>query len=372
MNLSEVRYDYTNMLADAVGENGVSAAELDNVGKCVDGIFESLSAARRDGVLGFVDLPYDETAAGMAMKTAASFEGEFDNLVVIGSSALTDGVSALAEALLCPRHNLLDAKERGGRPRLFVLDDAAPDSVAGVLDLIDINRTLLSVAADSGEADAPDAAFPVLYDRLRAAAGDEADSRVVATTSPRAGDLRKQAKEKGWKTLPIPSNVGGRLSVLSTVGLFPAAMLGVDVRQLLSGAAFMDRRVESRDIKTNPALAFAALTHCLSRRGVATQTLVPRVDSLGGLVRWCGGLWDESRAAASAQCADAPAGAPVTFIEVEQSTRGTKDAVVEECVGRPSGTVTMSEVSAFTLGQIICLFETAAAFEGALREMDGC
>ncbi len=421
MKEHEVRYDYTNMLSESVGEHGVTADESATVSVRFDGVFQMLSAQRADGVLGFMDLPYDENAAGMAMKTAAALEGRFENLVVLGIGGSALGAIALKSALCHPQHNLLDAAARGGCPRLFVLDNVDPNFVSAVADVVDLDKTLFNVVTKSGSTAETMAQLMIFTEKLRAKLGESADEHVVATTDPQKGDLRKMANEFGWRTLPIPSNVGGRFSVLSCVGLFPAAVLGIDVRQLLSGAAFMDRRCESQSIEENPALAFATLQYCLYQKGARISVLMPYANCLYDVADWYRQLWAESLGKKTDNAgrlvntgptpvkalgatdqhsqvqlyAAGPYDKSVTFIEVQNlaknvpipgtlteypsaaalagrslnellsaEKKGTEVALTE--AGRPNGTLFVPEVSAFTIGQIFYLFEMATAISGAL------
>jgi glucose-6-phosphate isomerase len=421
MKEHEVRYDYTNMLSDAVGEHGVTADEIAGVSDRFEEVFATLSSQRAEGILGFMDLPYDETAAGKAMKTAAALKGRFENLVVLGIGGSALGTIALKSALCHPLHNLLDASARGGRPRLFVLDNVDPDFVFSAAEFIDVEKTLFSVVTKAGGTAETMAQLVIFENALREAVGDDAGGHVVATTDPEKGDLRKMVSDFGWASLPIPSNVGGRFSVLTCVGLFPAAMLGIDVRQLLSGAAFMDRRSESRSIDENPALAFATLQYCLYRKGAPISVLMPYCNALYDLADWYRQLWAESLGKKSDSAgrvvntgptpvkalgatdqhsqiqlyAAGPYDKSITFIEVEKfrsevpipealkeyesaaalagrtlnellsaEKRGTEVALTE--AGRPNGTLLVPEVSAFTVGQLFYLFEMATAISGAL------
>ncbi len=294
MKEHQVRYDYTNMLSDAVGKHGVSKKELDDLAKRYDELFALLKKQRAEGTLGFMDLPYDETAAGNAMKTASALKGRFDNLVVLGIGGSALGTIALKSALGHPIHNMLDEKGRGGRPRLFVLDNIDPDLVAAVAEYIDPKRTLFNVVTKSGSTAETMSQLVLFHEMLEKALGRETADHVVATTDPEKGDLRKMVGDFGWRSLPIPPNVGGRFSVMTSVGLFPAAMLGIDVRQLLSGAAFMDRRCESHSPEENPALAYAALQYILDGKGVNISIVMPYSSALFDVADWYRQLWAES------------------------------------------------------------------------------
>ena len=421
MKEHELRYDYTNMLSDSVGSHGACESDLQEVSARFDEVFAMLSRQRAEGTLGFMDLPSDENAAGMVMKTARALEGAFENLVVLGIGGSALGATALTGALAHPFHNMLDGKARKGHPRIFVLDNIDPERVSAVADFLDLEKTLFSVVTKSGSTAETMTQFLIFYDRLKKALGDSARDHIVATTDPHKGDLRKMAEEFGWRTVPIPSNVGGRFSVLTAVGLFPAAMLGVEIRQLLSGAAFMDRRCEAKSIEENPALAFAALQYILYQKKAPISVLMPYSSALYDIADWYRQLWAESLGkktdlagtvvntgptpvkalGATDQHSqvqlyvEGPYDKSVTFIEVQKQAcaveipaalgkydscgylgghtvnellaaekRGTEVALV--AAGRPNGTVLVPEVSEFTVGQLLYFFEMATAISGAL------
>lgn len=425
MKEHEIRYDYTNMVSDAVGEHGVCEAELDDISRRFGEVFRTLAAQRGEGILGFVDLPYDEAAAGMVMKTAAALEGRFENVVVLGIGGSALGAVAMKSALCHPLHNMLDAEGREGRPRLFVLDNIDPDLVGATAEYLDLDKTLFSVVTKSGSTAETMSQLVIFYDALEKALGEKAREHIVATTDPKKGDLRKMAGEFGWATLPVPSNVGGRFSVLSSVGLFPAAMLGLDVRGLLSGAAFLDRRSEAADMNENPALAYAALQYALYRKGATISVLMPYSSALGDFADWYRQLWAESLGKARnvdgevvnvgptpvkalgatdqhsqvQLYVEGPYDKSITFVEVENFKRtveipaalggyeatgylhghtingllsdekkGTEVALCS--AGRPNGTLLLDEISEFALGQAFYFFEMATAMSGALYKVN--
>jgi len=425
MKEKEIRYDYTNMLGEAVGSHGVSQPELDEVSRRSKEVFETLKRQRGDGKLGFMDLPYDETAVGAAMKAAAALEKRFENLVVLGIGGSALGTIALKSALVDPFHNLMDSKARGGRPRLFVLDNIDPDLIASVMSLVKPEKTLFNVVTKSGGTSETISQLVIFHEAMEKALGDDADEHFIATTDPKKGDLRKMAGDLGWKTLDIPPNVGGRFSVLTAVGLFPAAMLGIDVRQLLSGAASMDRRCEGHEVGANPAFAYAALQYALYRKGTNISVVMPYSSALFDVADWYRQLWAESlgkKATVTGEIvnvgptpvkslgatdqhsqvqlyAEGPYDKSITFIEVgtfgktvtipkglsnyEEAAylsgrtvnelisfekKGTEVALT--AAGKPNGTLFVPEISAFTVGQILYFFEMATAISGALYRIN--
>src|SRR5262245_6555053 len=135
----------------------------------------------------------------------------------------------------------------------------------------------------------------VLLDWMERSLGRGHLRRWVATTDPRKGDLLTLARRLGVPTLAVPENVGGRFSVLTPVGLLPAAFLGVEVEELLSGAREMRRHCWSAAPAENLGVLGAVLLHSMAtRRGRSIQVLMPYADRLLHLADWYRQLWAES------------------------------------------------------------------------------
>ena len=92
----------------------------------------------------------------------------------------------------------------------------------------------------------------------------------------------------------MPDGVGGRFSVLSAVGLFPAAMCGIDIKAVLKGAAEMDDMVRSTSLQRNPAALFAAVNYLYYKKGLDLSVMMPYSNALSGLADWFRQLWAES------------------------------------------------------------------------------
>lgn len=267
---------------------------------------------------GFIDLPrrlLDEHTAkggdslvGRIESTAATLRKSIDRLLVLGIGGSYMGARALFEALCPVYHNELTREERDDIPRLYFegnnLDNG---SVASLLELLknhcrdknDVRqRWGLVVISKSGGTLETAVAFRVFLDALEAYYGaDSADSRaLVVPVTGETGKLRNLSNAKGYPvTFPIPDGVGGRFSVLTAVGLLPAALLGLDLRKLLQGAADMTDRLASAPFGDNPALDYTAVCHLLERdAGLKTRILSTWGKRLEAVGLWYDQLLAES------------------------------------------------------------------------------
>ncbi len=226
--------------------------------------------------------------------------GSFDNLLVLGIGGSALGNLAMQAALNPPTYNLLPSDQRPG-PRLFILDNVDPTHVAATLDYLQqhaggLERTLVNVISKSGETAETAAQFLTLRAMLINALGKERHAEhVVAITDPARGTMRSICDDAGYRTLPVPEGVGGRFSVLSPVGLFSAAMCGVDIDALLDGAARMDKRCSSEKLDKNPAAMLATLLVRLGlEKNKTNHVLMPYSSAMSLFADWYRQLWAES------------------------------------------------------------------------------
>ena len=291
-----VTFDYTYLMSPPLpSAHGVAEAELAAMSDRVIAACTAVTEARRDGRLPFMDLPYQDESVGRVEQLAAELRGRFDNMVVLGIGGSALGNIALHAALNHPHHNLLSPERRDGYPRIFVEDNVDPDHLTALFDVIDPTRTLFNVITKSGATPETMSQLLIAYDLLRTHLGDQAKNNIVATTDPETGSLRVIAERQGLRTLNVPRGVGGRFSVMSPVGLFSAALSGIDIRRVLAGAAAMDRRCQQADWRANPAALGAALLYALdTTKGKHIHVMMPYSNALGRLADWFCQLWAES------------------------------------------------------------------------------
>jgi glucose-6-phosphate isomerase len=180
-------------------------------------------------------------------------------------------------------------------PRLVILDNVDPSFTAAAIASMNPRKTLVVVIAKSGGTAETVATFLIVLDWLEKALGDKAGSRIVAVTTEGKGDLYTLAGSEGYRIFGIPQNVGGRFSVLSAVGLVPAALIGIDIRKLLRGASLMTHSAWQTSLDDNLPLR-TALYHWLiwTRKAKPIQVAFPYSNQLWGAAFWFRQLWAES------------------------------------------------------------------------------
>jgi glucose-6-phosphate isomerase len=288
---------WKNVLDSAVGgEHGLKESDLDALQATIAGIVEDIEGQRKAGKLPYRDLPYREDLVQGVEAQAAVFKKGCDNLVVLGIGGSALGNIALQTALRSPVYNLLEAKKRGG-PRLFVVDNVDPVQFGSLLDLLadQLDRTVFNVISKSGETAETASQFLIVRDLLVKRLGAEkARRQIFCITDSKGGTMRSIVDAEGYSALPVPDGVGGRFSVLSPVGLFSAAMCGINIRDLLAGAAEMDKRVQAKDLRKNPAAILAAVHWLMFNKGKNLHVMMPYAYQLKDLSDWFRQLWAES------------------------------------------------------------------------------
>ncbi len=289
-----IRIDYTNMMSGAV-PGGLTADAWAVAGEAFARARAVFVERRGRGELGFIDLALDGKGIGDLLSFADGTGQAFSDVVVLGIGGSALGPIALRSALRSTSWNSLDDEAREYYPRLHVLENVDPVTVAGVLDRVELGRTLFLVISKSGGTAETMAQYLIARGRLQAELGEDFHRHLVFITDSSKGALREIARRDGIAALEIPSNVGGRFSVLSPVGLLPAALIGIDVRALLRGAADMVSRCDSGELASNPAAVFATLQWMADTRlGLRNHVIMPYSDPLRDFGGWFVQLWAES------------------------------------------------------------------------------
>jgi glucose-6-phosphate isomerase len=243
--------------------------------------------ARGGAGMGWISLPDRDTEA---LEEAAEWGRGFDALVQVGIGGSALGNLTLHQALLP------DLSNEGGRvPRFYLLDNPDPWKVQAVRERVRGTRWALAVVSKSGSTAESAAQFARMGADLAAEGGEEAlKERTIVVTDPQGGILREFARQVGCRSLEIPSDVGGRYSVLSPVGLFSAATLGISPTRLLAGAGRMRDRLDGLIGTENPAWILAAVNLHHARKGRNISVLMPYSGRLATFAEWFAQLWGES------------------------------------------------------------------------------
>ena len=289
-----IRFDYNNMMSDFLGKEGFTAEEIKNEEETMRHAFETVQKNRGKNMMGWADLPYNQKEiAKDIIETAAMVRENYDYFVVLGIGGSALGPIAAFTALKHLHYNDLPAEKRNG-PKFYVEDNVDPERMSALFDVIDPEKTMFNVITKSGSTSETMSQYLIIWDMLVKKFGDKAKEHMIATTSSTKGNLIKLAQKEKLKTFYIPEGVGGRFSELCPVGLFPAAVLGIDIEEMLAGASYMDKVVCTEASLNNPAMAFAVLQYIAMNKGKNISVMMPYSDSLRFMADWYCQLWAES------------------------------------------------------------------------------
>jgi glucose-6-phosphate isomerase len=275
--------DYTNVLENAVHTHGIPKIAFEKAADSSKHVVDDVEQAHRSGKLGFGSLPSDESALQSVTNFARS--RSYPNVLLIGIGGSALGPASLDAALNHPNSG----------KRLIVLDNIDPDFISNSLDSISAKDTIVNVIAKSGVTAETMATFAVVRQWMNDALGEsKAREQFVVTTDPVKGDLLGIARQNNYPSFVIPENIGGRFSVLTPVGTLPAAMLGLDVEGVMAGARRAAQQAQ-KPFFENPALAAAFIQFVLEReRAKRILVLFPYSQALWKFGFWFKQLWGES------------------------------------------------------------------------------
>ena len=245
-------------------------------------------------LLGWLNLPTEEPSEDMKriMSAAETIRRSSDVFVVIGVGGSYLGARAAIELLQGPNRNI----GRGRRdPQIFFAGNSlSTRHLNELLRLLENKDFSIAIISKSGTTTEPAIVTRALRNLLIEKYGpEEANRRTYAVTDPIKGALRTMAEKEGWESFHIPPNVGGRYSVLTAVGLLPMAVAGIDIAQVMRGAAEAKETYNLRSFE-NPVWLYAAVRNLLHRRGKAMELFAsfePGFRMFGG---WWQHLFGES------------------------------------------------------------------------------
>ncbi len=293
---AQIKFYYKNVLADVIGaEHGITDSRLKALAEKTTPLIKQLNKQRQEGQTPYRDLPFNLKTAEKVKNLASEVKDGCENLVVLGIGGSALGNIALQTALNPYMYNIHDNQRKG--PRQFVFDNVDPSQLSSFLDWVSdrLDKTIINVISKSGRTAETASQFLIIRRLLLEKLGEAGfKNQVIAITDPEQGTLRKIATEANLRCLEVPDGVGGRFSVLSAVGLFSAAMCGIDIDSLLEGARDMDSKVSSEDFYANPAAINAAINYHYYNHGKKNSAMMPYSYALKDLADWYRQLWAES------------------------------------------------------------------------------
>jgi len=291
--MKKIGLDYTNVLS-FVKESEISY--FSPFIKTAHEMLHNKSGAGSD-YLGWIELPrnYDRAEFERIKAAAEKIKADSDVLVVIGIGGSYLGARAAIEALSHSFYNNLPKSERGTPEIYFAGNNISSTYMAELLELLKNKDISVNVISKSGTTTEPAIAFRILKEYIEKKYGrEEASKRIYVTTDKAEGALRKLADEMRYERFVIPDDVGGRFSVLTPVGLLPIAVAGIDIDQMMKGAADAQELYSVPSLEDNESYLYAAVRNALYRKGRTIEIMVNYEPSLHFFTEWWKQLYGES------------------------------------------------------------------------------
>lgn len=279
-------------------QNSVTEQEIAALQPEVDRLHRDLESGRGKGAdfLGWLHLPTQtspkqlqeiQTAAGRIRETCEAF-------VCIGIGGSYLGAKA---ALAFGNPPFADQRATRGAPEIhFAGQNISSDYLHGLLEILENKKVCLNVISKSGTTTEPAIAFRLFKAFMEKKYGtEETRKRIFVTTDPGKGALKQLADEEGYQRFVIPGDIGGRYSVLTPVGLLPIAVAGLDIREIIAGAADCENHTAGHSsIEENPAYRYAAIRNLMYKKGKTIELMAAFHPALKIMVEWWQQLAGES------------------------------------------------------------------------------
>lgn len=291
--MGQVKFDYSKAMG-CVREHEIESMKA--ITEAARKVLVEKSGAGND-YLGWIDLPvnYDKEEFARIKTAAERIRSDSEVLVVIGIGGSYLGARAAIEFL---GHNFFNSvsKELRNAPEIyFVGNSISSNYLAGLVEAIGDRDFSVNIISKSGTTTEPAIAFRVFKKLLEDKYGKEgAAKRIYATTDKSRGALKKLADAEGYEEFVVPDDVGGRFSVLTAVGLLAIAVSGVNIDELMAGAASARKRCIENAFDNNDAMQYAALRNIMLRKGKSVEILCDYEPSLHYTLEWWKQLMGES------------------------------------------------------------------------------
>ena len=421
-----IRLDYNNMMSSSLGNKGIYRREFESIQSQIGSAVKVMDLNRTK--MPWRELPYNQLDIIQDIQnTVKEIRDEFDSFVVLGIGGCLKGAEAVHSALNHLHYNELPREKRSG-PKMYFEDSIDPEKISALLDILDIQKTAFNIISDSKNLLGTLSYLLIITALLHQKLGSDISNHLYITTEDTDSPIFKIAQKENLKVFIIPHGIGGCFSVLSPAGLLSAAVSGIDLHELLSGAAFMERVCSNgRDLFANPAYMLGILQYIAMEHGCNCSIIMPYADSLQCFSEWYAYLWANTlskkfdrtgRIVRTGQTpvrakgisdqypmlplfTEGPFDKVITFLSVDHFRSETviEDGYFEDpeisylCghslnelmdaeksaseymiakSGHLNHTIRIPFINAFTIGELIMLFEMTATFAGELLNIDSC
>ncbi len=248
-----------------------------------------------DDYLGWVNHPmeYDPKELERIIQTAKKIRSQCQVFIIIGIGGSYIGARAAIEMLNHSYYNLLDQNQRKGPQIFFAGNNLSGTYHKELVDMVKDKEICVCVISKSGTTTESNIAFSIFKKLLQDKYGEAASERIYVITDKEKGILREEVNQKGYTNFQVPEDIGGRYSVLTPVGLLPIAVSGIDVLEMMKGAAGAYSQFNHPDLR-NPCYEYAVIRNILYNKGKIIEVFEVYEPKLQYFAEWLKQLFGES------------------------------------------------------------------------------
>lgn len=235
---------------------------------------------------------FDKEELENIKRAADKIRHDSEVFVVIGIGGSYLGAQAGIHFIKSAYYNFI---EGANSPQIFFIgNNISGESITEIMEIVGDRDFSVNVISKSGTTTEPAIAFRLFKEKLEDKYGmDGAAKRIYATTDKDRGSLHHIALERGYHMFSVPDSIGGRYSVLSSVGLLPIAVSGVDIDSVLEGASSAMKTMSVMGL-SNPAWQYAAARNMAYRQGKVIEILGFYEPKCKFVAEWWKQLFGES------------------------------------------------------------------------------
>jgi len=388
-------FNYSNVMDSSIGNNGISEKDIDNLKVNIEAAINNILEKSENEEIGFINILDDNLSKYDEIKEQSK---NFKNIVVIGMGGSILGTQTVYEGIRGVYYNEM------GDKRVYFLDNSDPEKTYDILKLINLEDTLLFAVSKSGNTSETIANFLIFEKEYKKLENYKKNIIIISN----GGVLKELGEVGGYKIYSTPDNIGGRFSVLSSVGLAPLSALNINIKKLINGAKLMRKWSFNNEVYKNPPLLNGVIHYLMMKNGKSISVLMPYIERLHKFGMWYRQLWAESLGknekgqtpvvslGAKDQHSqlqlylDGPKDKIITFLRVNNfkndiliedapvnylnnhklselilhEQEGTESSLTEN--GVPNISLSLRELDEYTLGMIIFMYEMQTAFTGEL------
>lgn len=285
--MENIMIDYTDITYNMIGDRGIGKDDFKNSKEEIKRAVQKISSEE----LRFRKLPYEDYSD--VIEYGRYIRDNFESFLLLGIGGSALGPKALFKATCHAFHNGLPKDVRKA-PKCYFEDNVDPDRISDLLDVLDLSTTCINVISKSGKTIETLSQMMIIIKKLQEVKPDSWTENLVFTTDKENGILLDIAKKYNIKTFYIPSEVGGRFSIFTPVGILAGAVCGCNIEKVLAGARHMNERCLERDYTKNPAFMYAILQYIAMQKGKNISVMMPYTDNLKFVTDWFSQLWAES------------------------------------------------------------------------------